>query len=170
MKWPHYPNSQFARLCPTKKAKYVTSSRRPLREVMTRNVKTVSPTAAVHEAANLMKTLDVGAIPVCNGERLEGMVTDRDIVVRVVAENRDPKNAKVQEAMTKKIVYGYEDQDIQEAARMMQESQIRRLPVINREKQLVGIVSLGDLAVKPESPDIGGKTLKEISQPDKPQR
>ena len=141
---------------------------RQLREVMTRNVKTIPPTAVVHEAANLMKTLDVGAIPVCNGQQLEGMVTDRDIVLRVVAENRDPKTTKVQEAMTPKTVYGYEDQDIEEAARMMQEAQIRRLPIINREKQLVGIVSLGDLAVKPDAPDIGGKTLKEVSKSEQP--
>src|ERR671911_157650 len=121
---------------------------------MTRDVKTIAPTATVQEASNLMKTLNVGAIPVCNGQRLEGMVTDRDIVLRVVAESRDPKTTQVQEAMTAKAFYGYEDQDVEEAAKVMQEQQIRRLPVINHEKQLVGIVSLGDLAVKSGESDI----------------
>jgi CBS domain-containing protein len=130
------------------------SQSRRLRDVMTRDVKTIAPTATVHEASNLMKTLDVGAIPVCNGQRLEGMVTDRDIVLRVVAESRDPKTTQVREAMTAKAFYGYEDQDVEEAAKVMQEQQIRRLPVINHEKQLVGIVSLGDLAVKSGASDI----------------
>jgi CBS domain-containing protein len=137
---------------------------------MTRDVKVIAPTAAVQEAANLMKTLNVGAIPVCNGQRLEGMVTDRDIVLRVVAENRDPKTTRVREAMTTRAFYGYEDQDVEDAAKIMQEQQIRRLPVINREQQLVGIVSLGDLAVKSGAPDIAGKTLQEVSTPAEPRR
>ena len=145
-------------------------SHRLVRDVMTRDVKTILPTAAVTEAANLMKTLNVGAIPVCTGQRIDGMVTDRDIVLRVVAESRDPRTTKVQEAMTTKAVYGYEDQDVEEAAKIMQQEQIRRLPIVNREKQLVGIVALGDLAVKAGAPEFGGKTLEEVSKPAAPQR
>jgi CBS domain-containing protein len=144
--------------------------RRQLKDVMTRDVKTILPSAPVDEAASLMKSLNVGAIPVCNGQRLEGMVTDRDIVLRVVAEKRDPRTTKVETAMTPRLVYGYEDQDVEDAAKVMQQEQIRRLPVVNREKQLVGIVALGDLAVKAAAYGIGGETLEQLSKPAEPQR
>jgi CBS domain-containing protein len=143
----------------------MSSQGRRLRDVMTRDVKTVPPTAAVDEAARLMKSLDVGAIPVCTGQRLEGIVTDRDIVLRVVAEKRDPTTTTVRDAMTPRTVYGYEDQDVEDAAKVMQQEQIRRLPVVNREKQLVGIVALGDLAVKAGTYQIGGETLEQVSKP-----
>jgi CBS domain-containing protein len=143
---------------------------RRLRDVMTREVKTIPPTALVDEAASLMKSLNIGAIPVCNGQRLEGIVTDRDIVLRVVAEKRDPRTTTVQDAMTAQTVYGYEDQDVEDAAKVMQQKQIRRLPVVDRDKQLVGIVSLGDLAVKAGAYDIGGETLEQVSKPVEAQR
>jgi CBS domain-containing protein len=124
----------------------MSSHVRRLRDVMTRGVKTIPPSAAIDEAASLMKSLNVGAIPVCDGQRLKGIVTDRDIVLRVVAEKRDPRITKVQEAMTVEIVYGYEDQDVQDATRIMQQKHIRRLPVVDRHKHLVGIVALEDVA------------------------
>ena len=135
-----------------------------LRDVMTREVETISPTAGIYEAAETMRTLNVGAIPVCDGNRLQGMITDRDIVVRIIAEKRQPDAAKVQDAMTPHVLYCYEDQDVEEAARLMEGEQIRRLPILNREKQLVGIVSLGDVAVKTSAPETAGKTLEGVSQ------
>jgi CBS domain-containing protein len=143
----------------------MAAERRRLRDVMTRDVKTIPPSAAVDEAASLMKSLNVGAIPVCNGQRLEGMVTDRDIVLRVVAEKRDPRTTKVEQAMTPRMIHGYEDQDVEDAAKVMQKEQIRRLPVVNHDKQLVGIVALGDLAVKVAAYEIGGETLEQVSKP-----
>jgi CBS domain-containing protein len=138
---------------------------RRLKEIMSARVETIRPDADVQGAALKMKDLNIGAIPVCDGDRLLGMLTDRDITIRVVAEQRNPKSAKVQEAMTPELIYCFEDQDVEEAARLMQEKQIRRLPVLNRAKKLVGIVSLGDLAL--ESPDmrVCGEALKGVSKP-----
>jgi CBS domain-containing protein len=137
---------------------------RLLREVMTREVETISPTATIDEAAQRMKALNVGAIPVCDGSRLRGMITDRDIVLRVVAEKRQAGQVKIQDAMTPEIHYCYEDQNIEEAARLMEGEQVRRLPVVNREKELVGIVSLGDVSVRAMQREMAGKTLEGISQ------
>jgi CBS domain-containing protein len=117
----------------------------------------------MQEAARKMKGLDVGPLPVCDGERLLGIITDRDIAVRGVAEGRDPGRTRVRDLMTPYVEYCFEDDDIAEAARLMQEAQIRRLLVLNREKNLVGIVALRDLAL--ESPDrmLVEETLEQIS-------
>jgi CBS domain-containing protein len=145
-------------------------NRRALKDVMTRDVETLAPTAAVLQAAEKMKSLDVGAIPVCDGTRLQGMITDRDIVLRIVAEKRNPETVNVQEAMTPDVLYCYDDQPIEDAARLMEQKQVRRVPVVNRQKQLVGIVSLGDVAVKAAMPEMAGKTLEGVSGPARPQR
>jgi CBS domain-containing protein len=112
-----------------------------------------------------MKGLDVGALPVCDHDRLAGMITDRDIVLRALAEGRDPKTTRVREAMTEGVTYCFEDDDVAEAARLMREKQIRRLIVLNRDKRLAGIVSLGDLAVETHDSHLAGHTLEEVSQP-----
>ena len=143
---------------------------RPLREVMTRGVEFLHPSATIVEASEKMKALNVGAIPVCDGNRLQGMLTDRDIVVRVIADRRDPASTRIHEAMSPGIVYCYEDQTIEDATRLMQEHQIRRLPVLNRDNQLVGIVSLGDLAVKSEETTATEEALAKISEPARPNR
>jgi CBS domain-containing protein len=117
-----------------------------LRKIMTRNVEVIRPDATLEEAAEKMKTRNVRALPVCDRKRVVGMITDRDITVRATAEGCDPKTAKVREAMTPDIIYCFEHQDVHEAARIMEEHQIRRLVVVNGDKQLVGIVSLCDLA------------------------
>ena len=145
-----------------------TDARR-LSELMTRGVEVVPPSASVAEAAEKMKTLDVGAIPVCDGHRLEGMLTDRDIVVRVVAQRQNPNDVRVRDAMSPGVAYCYDDQTVEDAARLMQEKQIRRLPILNRDKQLVGIVSLGDLAVKTEQA-AAADTLERVSEPARPER
>ena len=141
-----------------------------LRNVMTRDVEVVRPDASVQEAAATMKRLDVAPLPVCDGKRVLGMVTDRDITIRAVAEGRDPKATTVQEVMTDEVIYCYEDQDAEDATRLMAEKQVRRLLVLDRDKQLVGIVSLGDLAVDTADPIRAGETLERVSQPAEPER
>jgi CBS domain-containing protein len=136
-----------------------------VKEVMTRGVECVSPDATLQEAARKMKDLDVGPLPICDNDRLAGMVTDRDITVRAVAEGKDPRNTPVREVMTPGINYCFEDDDVASAARQMKEKQIRRLVVLNREKRLVGIVSLGDLAVETGDDHLSGETLERVSQP-----
>lgn len=141
-----------------------------LRDVMTKGVEVVHPDSPLQEAAQKMRSLDVGSIPVCDGERVLGMLTDRDITIRATAEGRDPTTTRAREIMTPKIVYCFDDEEIEEAHRLMSEKQIRRLPVLNREKRLVGIVSLGDLAVDAEKEKLSGKTLEKISTPSRPER
>jgi len=104
-------------------------------------------------------------MPVCGQDRLVGILTDRDITVRAIAEGCDPKTTKVREAMTEEIFYCFEDQDVHEAAKMMEEKQIRRLLVLNRDKRLVGIVSLGDLAVQTGDRTKAGTVLEGVSEP-----
>jgi CBS domain-containing protein len=141
-----------------------------LKDIMTHGVEVTSPEATLQEAAEKMRRLDVGPLPVCDGERLVGMLTDRDITVRTVAEGCDPTTTTVREAMTPEIVYCFEDQDIQEAARLMEQYQIRRLPILNRDKRLVGMVSLGDLAVSSGDQPLAGEVLEQVSDPSKPRR
>ena len=131
---------------------------------MTSGVRCVGPETSLSEAAKLMAELDVGGLPICDRDRLTGLITDRDIAVRGVALGRDPKTTLVKDAMSAGIVYIYEDQDIEEAARLFEAKKIRRLPVLNRAKRLVGIISLGDLAVN-ASANLGGEALKEVSEP-----
>jgi CBS domain-containing protein len=119
-----------------------------LDECMTKGVECTRPSATLEEAARKMRDLDVGTLPVCGeDDRLVGIVTDRDITVRAVAEGRDPRSTLVDEAMTRTVVTCYEDQALDEAARLMEDRQIRRLPVLDRDHRLAGILSLGDLAV-----------------------
>jgi CBS domain-containing protein len=135
-------------------------------EVMTRGVECVRPTDDIASAAARMRDLDIGPLPVCgDDDRLVGMLTDRDITVRAVAEGRDPKKTRVSDVMTPNIIYCFEDQDITEAARLMKENQIRRLVVLSRDKRLVGIVSLGDLALDTGDDELAGATLEAVSEP-----
>jgi CBS domain-containing protein len=139
-----------------------------VQEIMTRDVECVGPDCTLQEAASRMKALDVGPLPVCEKDRLLGMITDRDIAVRAVAEGHDPRTERVRDAMTRDITCCHEDQEIQEAARLMNSKQIRRLAVLNRDQRLVGIVSLADLAVGSGSEQWVGHTLEGISQPAMP--
>jgi len=138
-----------------------------LKEVMTPGVEVISPEASIREAAEKMRHLDIGPLPVCDGDRLIGMLTDRDITVRAVADGRDPVSTPVRDVMTSDIVYGFDDQDLQDATRLMEQYQIRRLPVLNRSKRLVGIVSLGDLAVHPGNQPLASEVLEQVSEPGK---
>ncbi|MBI2512280.1 MAG: CBS domain-containing protein [Opitutae bacterium] len=135
-----------------------------IRDVMTPHAECVSPDASLVDAAQRMRALDVGALPICDNDRLAGIVTDRDLAIRGVAEGRDPRTTPVRAVMSPHLAYIFDDQEVEEAARLMEVKQIRRLPVLSRAKRLVGIVSLGDIAVE-TGIALSGEVLKEISQP-----
>lgn len=141
-----------------------------LREIMTTNVEVVGASESLEHAAIKMRDLDVGLIPVCDGEKLRGVLTDRDITIRATANGRDPKKTKVADVMSGDIAYCLEDQEIDEAVVLMEARQLRRLPILNREKNLVGIVSLGDIAIHLGDRDLTGESLEEISKPTESKR
>ena len=117
-----------------------------LREIMTRDVEVIKPETSVIEAAQKMRALDLDALPVCEGQRLVGMVTDRYITIRATAYGHDPNTAAVCNYMSSDFICCFEDQDIKEAEQLMRQRGVRRLPVLTREKQVAGIVALNDLA------------------------
>lgn len=141
-----------------------------LSEIMTTRPEVIQPDTVLQEAARLMRDLDVGAIPVCSGKRLEGMLTDRDITVRATAEGLDPRSTSAREVMTADVIHCYEDQNEEEAADIMERYQLRRLAIVNRDKQLTGIISIGDLSVKTGRDRLAGDTLAGVSQPAQPIR
>lgn len=133
-------------------------------DVMTAEVDVVKPDQTIQKAASFMLRADAGSIPVCDGEKLVGMVTDRDIAVRAVAEGMGP-DTPVRETMTDDVIYCFEDEDVEAVAAKMSGSQVRRMPVVSREdKRLVGIVSLGDLSRSNEH-DIAALALDGITDP-----
>ncbi len=136
--------------------------------IMTLDVEWVSPETSIQEAARLMRSLDVGSIPVCaqtseQKSEIVGMLTDRDLAIRATAEGLDPIVTKVRDVMTESLVYCYEDQDVEDAVKLMEALQIRRLIVLNRDNRLVGIVTLGDLAVRANEKK-AGEVLKGVSE------
>lgn len=135
-----------------------------IKDVMTAGVDVIDPGAMLAEASRRMRDEDVGALPVGEGDRLIGMVTDRDIVCRAVADGKDPNRTAVSEAMSDQVLYCFDDQSTEEVSANMGENQVRRLPVVNRDKRLVGIVSLGDLSSRGATREAGG-ALGEISEP-----
>ena len=137
-------------------------------EIITHDPEVIRPETALIEAAQKMKSMDIGMLPVCDGDRLVGVITDRDIAVRGVAQGYDPKTARVQEVMTPEVIYCFDDEDVKDVAKKMEEKQVRRLPVLNREKRLVGIVSLGDLAVRTGKEKLAGEVLERVSEPGHP--
>src|SRR5262245_11474467 len=141
-----------------------------VREVMTRQVECIGPDANLQEAAARMKSLNIGPLPVCDHDRLVGMLTDRDITVRATAEGEDPTTIRVRDIMTPEVIFCLEDQLVSEAARLMEEKQVRRLLVLNHDRRLVGIVSLGDLAVQTGDEQLTGNTLEAVSEPVRPAR
>jgi CBS domain-containing protein len=139
-----------------------------IKDVMTRNVAVVHPGTTIEEAADLMKTHDVGLLPVCEGERLVGMLTDRDITVRAVAVGQSPATTLVRDAMTPDVYFVFDDQDIEDAARVMKQQQVRRVVVLDGEKRLIGIASLGDLAVDTADAMLTGEVVERVSEPPEP--
>ena len=133
-------------------------------QVMTPNVTIASPTQAIRDAARMMAEIDSGVLPVGDKDRLVGIVTDRDIAIRALGKGLKA-TAKVRDVMSGEVKYCFDDEDVEHVAHNMADIQVRRLPVVNREKQLVGIISLGDIAVA-EGPDTAGPAICGISEPE----
>ena len=132
-------------------------------ECMTHRVRLVVPDAKIRDAARIMAELDAGALPVGDKDRLVGMLTDRDIAVRAIAAGKGP-DTPVAEIMSREVRFCYDDDDVDQVAQNMANIQVRRLPVVNRSQQLVGIVTLGDMAAHAQ-PQVIGEALSGISRP-----
>ena len=136
---------------------------RHIRDVMTPNPVCVSEKDSIRDAARIMAREDTGVVPVVEGKKIIGMITDRDIVVRLVAEGKDPSNARVNEAMTKSVRSVKEDSTVSDALQLMSSAQIRRVPVVNSSNEIVGIVSMKDIATETRESQVG-KTVEKISE------
>jgi CBS domain-containing protein len=137
-----------------------------LSEIMTRQVEVIQPDDSLRIAAKKMRDRDIGFLPVCDGETLLGVLSDRDITIRALADGMDVNVMLGRDLMTTPAIYCFEDQDVSEAARIMQENQIRRLVVLSRDdKRLVGVISLGDLA-RNGTLDLSGRVLQRVSEPE----
>jgi CBS domain-containing protein len=134
-----------------------------LKDVMSRDVKMVTPETTIREAAQQMRDGDFGMLPVAENDRMIGAISDRDIAVRAVADDKGPETT-VRDVMSRGICWAYEDDSVEEAARMMSERQVRRLPIVNRDKRLVGIVALGDFAVERSEVKPAAEALSGISR------
>ena len=131
-------------------------------EAMTREVRIATPGQSIRDVAKIMADIDAGAVPVGENDRLVGMITDRDIAIRAVAEGKGP-DTPVREVMSTEVKYVFDDEDLEHVAKNMGDIQVRRLPVVNREKRLVGIVSFGDVAQKETRS--AGKAAKGVTKP-----
>ncbi len=135
-----------------------------VKDVMTSAVESIRPETTLQETAEKMRALNVGSMPVCEGDRVTGIVTDRDIVVRATAEGRDPRSTRAEDVMTREVLIVSEDDDVKEAARLMKHHQVRRLVVVGADRRLAGIVSLGDIAVETHDDKLSGDVLEKVSQ------
>jgi CBS domain-containing protein len=134
-------------------------------EIMHAGLELVSPDATLDQAAEIMRDDDIGALPVGEDNRLTGMVTDRDIVIRAIADGRDPRQTTVRTVMTPDVLFVYANQEVEDAARIMAERQVRRLPVLDQSKRPVGMVSLADVSRRASDEQLAGETLKRVSHP-----
>jgi CBS domain-containing protein len=132
-------------------------------QAMTRDVRIAAPQQTIREAARMMADIDTGALPVGENDRLVGMITDRDIAIRAVGEGRSP-DTTIRDVMSKEVLYCYEDENLDDVAKNMSNVKVRRLPVLDRDKRLVGIVSLGDVALH-DSSKTTAKAVAHISEP-----
>lgn len=135
-----------------------------VQEIMTRHVECIDPETPIAKAAEKMRDLDIGFLPICENERLAGTVTDRDITIRSVAQGRDPRLAPVREIMSQDVFYCYEDDDVEHVGQQMQEKEVRRMLILNRDKKLAGVVSIGDLAKASGEKELAGETLGHITE------
>lgn len=134
-----------------------------VRDVMTKEVTWIAPDTTVEDAAKMMRDRDIGVLPIGAQEKLVGVITDRDIVVRCIAEGRAPGSTAVRSTMSDKVLYCFDDSEAKDTASNMAQNQVRRMPVVDADKRLVGIVSLGDVAVH-ASPQVGGEALAAIAR------
>lgn len=135
-----------------------------IREIMSTEVRLASPDETIQKAAQMMADADAGILPIGESDRLVGMITDRDIAVRAVAKGLDPQTTRVRDIMSAQVRYCYDDEDVNHVVQNMAELQVRRLPVVNRDKRLVGIVSIGDIATS-DKPVKVGAAMRGIAQP-----
>ncbi|MDZ7753174.1 MAG: CBS domain-containing protein [Gammaproteobacteria bacterium] len=136
-----------------------------VRDVITRSLKTIDSTASLRQAATMMRELDVGVLPVSERDEVVGMITDRDITIRGTATGAAPDDTPVSRIYSPGVVFARENDDIAEAAEIMEESQVRRLLVVDHDDRCVGIVSLGDLALRAGDDGLGGEILQQVSKP-----
>lgn len=136
-----------------------------IENIMTDTVRSLSPDSSVQEAAQLMKRHDIGVLPICDNNRVVGIVTDRDIVIRIVATGIDAGKTPLHRIMSSDVVYCFDTDDIYDVARLMEARQVRRIPILNANLQLAGIVSIGDMAVRAQNTDLVGETLQQVSSP-----
>jgi CBS domain-containing protein len=135
-----------------------------IHEIMSKTVKCVDATLPIAKAAEAMRELDIGFLPIRDHDKLVGTITDRDITIRSVAQGRDPRLGRVSEIMTQELYYCYDDDDIEHVARYMQEKEVRRMVILSRSEELVGVVSLGDIARSVGEQKLAGETLGEIAE------
>ena len=135
-----------------------------LKDLMSRDVKVINPDMTIRDAAKKMRDGDFGMMPVAEGDRMIGTISDRDIVIRAVAEGKG-NDSKVRDVMSEGIVWAYVDESVEQAVKIMSERQVRRLPVVDRHKRLVGIIALGDFAVERSEIQPAAQALSEISKP-----
>lgn len=140
-----------------------------IREIMTKEVETIQADTTLKDTAVKMRDLNVGFMPVTDGKSLDGIITDRDIVIRSTAEGDNPGEVTAGSIISKDVDWCYEDDEVETASARMKDKKIRRLPILNRDEELVGIVSLGDLAVEGEETK-AGETLEEVSRPNRPEK
>lgn len=133
-------------------------------EIMSRNVECIDSGTSIKDAAEKMRELDVGFLPVCEGDQPIGTLTDRDVTIRHVADGQNPYRVKARDIMTPNVLYSYEDQDVEEVAQFMQDHEVRRVLIYNRDRQLVGVVSLGDLSKAAGEQCLAGEILKDIAE------
>ena len=135
-----------------------------LNQIMTRDVEVIHPDDTLETAAQKMRDRDIGFLPVCDGERLIGVLTDRDLITRALAEGTESKARLGRDLVTSPAIYCFDDQSVDEAAKLMHDNQIRRLVVLSRDKQMVGVISLGDLAMSADD-KLTGEVLQSVSEP-----
>ena len=135
-----------------------------VREILTRDPEVIPPDASIRDAAQKMRHLNVGMLPVCDGTRLVGAITDRDLAIRAMAEGRDPSLTQVASVMSAPPFFCFDDDHLEEAATIMEEKQIRRLPVLDRQKRLVGIIALADLALRSDDEILAEEVLECVSE------
>jgi CBS domain-containing protein len=134
-----------------------------IQNIMTHKVEVIHPDTPLQQAAATMKRLDVGMLPVCDGEQLIGMLTDRDITVRATAEGLDPTKTPAEQVMTKEVCYCFDTQEVEQAVKLMEQKQIRRLPIVDHAKKLVGVMSLGDVAVRNKNKKLAAEAIEQVS-------
>ena len=134
-----------------------------VKEAMCNDVQLIGPDQTIRDAARRMVEIDAGALPVAENDRLVGMITDRDIAVRAVALGKSP-DTKVRDIMSGEVLYCFDDEDLTHVSRNMSDMKVRRLPVVNRDKRLVGVISVGDIA-RNEQPTTVGRMVSKVSEP-----